>query len=153
MLLSFFFKELGIEKRVFVISRAAAEDCEFFKHNLESPEIRIPEEARIRDYVLEKVIEFLEYRASHPEQKELMNKEALDRSRTDNLTEYDRNFIESLDTPTHLRVLLAANFLNIPPLLVIAQKHLANLIKSRQPEEIKTFFKIPDELQDDDRNP
>jgi S-phase kinase-associated protein 1 len=82
-----------------------------------------------------------------------MNKEALDRSRTDNLTEYDRNFIESLDTPTHLRVLLAANFLNIPPLLVIAQKHLANLIKSRQPEEIKTFFKIPDELQDDDRNP
>lgn len=116
-------------------------------------EIRIPAEPGIRDHVVEKVIEFLEHRASHPDQKDENNRLALDRSATNNLAEWDQTFISSVDLPTHLRILLAANFLNIPPLLMVAQKHLANNIKEKKAEDLKQYFAIPEGTSDDQRQP
>lgn len=124
-----------------------------FKITANPDEIRIPAEPGIRDAIVEKVIEFLEYRAAHPEQKDDMNQRALDKKETNNLAEWDQTFISSLDMPTHFRVLLAANFLNIPPLLMVAQKHLANNIKEKKAEDLKEYFKIPEGTSDDQRKP
>ena len=103
--------------------------------------------------MLEKVIEFLEYRVAHPELRDEMNERAFDRSRTDNLHEWDETFINGMDKPTLFRLIRASNTLEIKPLIMVASKRLANLIKYMTTEQIRTEFAIPDELQGDVRLP
>jgi hypothetical protein len=116
-------------------------------------EIRIPAEPGVRDEIVELVLKFLEYRANHPDSKDEMDKIALDKESSLNMHEWDKDFFASMKKETYLRVLLAANFLNIPILTTIAQKHLANVIKSIKPEDLKAFFTIPDDVSDDQRKP
>mmetsp|Transcript_18354 Transcript_18354/g.25389 ORF Transcript_18354/g.25389 Transcript_18354/m.25389 type:complete len:164 (-) Transcript_18354:191-682(-) len=149
--------EEGVQKKTFELSRKAVDDVGFIKNLFEGigelPEVVLPEQSGIRDYILEKVIEFLEYRVEHPELKDKMNEDALDKTRTDNLHEWDQKFIDAVDKPTLFRIILAANVLDIQPLLMVAQKKLANMIKSMTTEQIKTEFLISEDLPPDQRKP
>ena len=99
------------------------------------------------------MIEFLEYRVEYPDLKEKMDMEAMDKTRTNNLHEWDKKFIDSLDKPTLFRIIIAANVLDIKTLLFVAEKKLANMIKSMDIQQIKTEFIIPDNLPQDQRYP
>jgi hypothetical protein len=48
---------------------------------------------------------------------------------------------------------IAVNFLNYPSLHLLAQKEYARRIKMHKPEELKDYFRIPDDKQGKDRKP
>ncbi|CAE7229669.1 unnamed protein product [Rhizoctonia solani] len=57
-------------------------------------------------------------------------------------TEWDKTFIASLGQEELFEVILAVNYLDIQPLLDIACKQVAHMIKSKSPDEIRTLFNI-----------
>lgn len=86
--------------------------------------------------VLEKVVVFLnEYTA--PVVEEDTQKE----KRTDDLTPWELDFFK-VDQAMLFELILAANYLDIKPMLDTACKTVANMIKGKTPEEIRKTFNI-----------
>ena len=56
--------------------------------------------------------------------------------------DWDREFITSLDADTTISLTNAANYLDIPKLLDLCCKSLANMIKGKSVDEVKEFFGI-----------
>ena len=55
--------------------------------------------------------------------------------------EWDRNFLK-VDQEMLYEIILAANYLNIKPLLESGCKMVAEMIKSKSPEELRRTFNI-----------
>jgi len=62
------------------------------------------------------------------------------------LSEWDQQFCTSLDQKTLFSVILAANFLDIKPLLDATCLHIALKLKSMTPEEIRKEYNITKEF-------
>lgn len=93
--------------------------------------------------ILEKVIAYCKYHFEHPTpQTEDKKGEPL---RTDDIIPWDREFC-NVDQATLFKLVLAANFLDIKPLLDLTCKTIANLIKGRTPEEIRKTFNIKNDF-------
>ncbi|CAO3692204.1 unnamed protein product [Umbelopsis ramanniana] len=88
--------------------------------------------------ILKKVIDWCEHHRSDPvSQQEEVN----DRKRLTEIDEWDQKFME-VDQETLFEIILAANYLDIKPLLDIGCKTVANMIKGKSPEEIRRTFNI-----------
>ena len=83
--------------------------------------------------ILEKV---LEYCNKH------VGEDKLEDEKKTQLQDWDTKFAEDLDQTTLFELMLAANFLDIKPLLELTCKTVANMIKGKTPEEIKEVFGI-----------
>lgn len=59
--------------------------------------------------------------------------------------EFDSSFVK-VDQSTLFELILAANYLNIKPLLDLACLEVANMIKGKTPEEIRKTFNIPNDF-------
>jgi len=103
--------------------------------------------------ILEKVIEYLEHHKNDPspndddenkEEKE-EKEEKKDDKRTDNIDEWDTNFMK-VDQATIFELILASNYLDIKPLLDLGCKTVANMIKGKTPEEIRKTFNIKNDF-------
>jgi hypothetical protein len=146
----------SVKKRQFKVPKNAIMDAEFFSVLLSNPScslIEIPSRFAIRDSILRIVLEFLMYRFDNPEKKEDMDRKALDKKTLTELDPWDQNFIESLDIPTLLRVLLAANALHIPSLLFLAEKQFAIHVRNTKPDDLAQLFAIPADVPPEDRKP
>jgi len=61
--------------------------------------------------------------------------------RTDDIIPWDKEFC-NVDQPTLFEMILAANYLDIKPLLDLTCKTVANMIKGKTPEEIRKTFGV-----------
>jgi S-phase kinase-associated protein 1 len=61
--------------------------------------------------------------------------------RTDDISSWDQEFC-NVDLRTKVELTLAANYLDIKPLLELTCKAFANMIKGKTPEEIRKTFNI-----------
>ena len=76
------------------------------------------------------VIEWAKYHHANPDQA---SEEKKDEKRTDDIIPWDKEFCE-VDQPTLFELILAANYLDIKPLLDLTCKTVANMIKGKTPE-------------------
>jgi len=95
----------------------------------------------VNGYILEKVIEYSRYHHEHPS----LPSEEKDEKRTDDIIPWDKEFCK-VDQPTLFELILAANYLDIKPLLDVTCKTVANMIKGKTPEEIRKTFNIKNDF-------
>jgi len=92
--------------------------------------------------ILQKVIEYCKYHKEHP--TPLEDKKDTEK-RTDDIIPWDQEFCK-VDQATLFELILAANFLDIKPLLDLTCKTVANMIKGKTPEEIRKTFNIKNDF-------
>ncbi|KWU44148.1 Skp1-domain-containing protein, partial [Rhodotorula sp. JG-1b] len=89
--------------------------------------------------VLKKVLEWCEHHKKDPEP--LAEDQDDSRRKTTEISDWDAKFIQ-VDQEMLFEIILAANYLDIKPLLDVGCKTVANMIKGKQPEEIRKLFNI-----------
>jgi S-phase kinase-associated protein 1 len=110
----------------------------------------------VKGATLAKIIEYCERHHKDPPVPDVP-----DEYRTDNISEWDKNFID-VPMPLLFDIVLAvssahlqktrrheliddwqANYLEVKGLLQLCCKNIANMIKGKNPEQIKETFRIP----------
>ncbi|KAF9263039.1 E3 ubiquitin ligase SCF complex, Skp subunit [Marasmius fiardii PR-910] len=91
--------------------------------------------------VLETVIEYCEHHRGGP-LPTLDADQGQSHRYGEDISEWDRDFIARYDSEMLFEIILAANFLDIKPLLDLGCKTVANMIKGKTPEEIRRLFNI-----------
>ncbi|GMR52402.1 hypothetical protein PMAYCL1PPCAC_22597 [Pristionchus mayeri] len=97
----------------------------------------------VKGVTLKLVIEWLKQHKDDPvkDKEEDEDKE----KRTDDIPQWDIDFL-TVELSTLFEVLLAANYLDIKGLLQNCCKTIANMIKGKTPEEIRTTFNIKNDF-------
>ncbi|OJI98961.1 hypothetical protein ASPVEDRAFT_50532 [Aspergillus versicolor CBS 583.65] len=96
----------------------------------------------VSENVLTKVLEWCQHHRNDP----LSNTEEDDsRRKTTDIEEWDQKFMQ-VDQEMLFEIILAANYLDIKPLLDIGCKTVANMIKGKSPEEIRKTFNIQNDF-------
>jgi S-phase kinase-associated protein 1 len=90
--------------------------------------------------ILTKVIDYCKYHTEHPAPAEPAKEEKDKRS--DDIIEWDLDFTKNLDQPALFELILAANYMDVKPLLDLTCKTVANMIKGKTPDEIRKTFNI-----------
>jgi len=132
------------DDREFEVPRDIAEQSVTLKNMLEDiPDndaaIPLP---NVNSKILEKVIEYCKYHKEHPTP---VSEEKKDEKRTDDIIPWDQKFCE-VEQATLFELILAANYLDIKPLLDLTCKTVANMIKGKTPEEIRKTFNIKNDF-------
>ena len=94
--------------------------------------------------VLQKVIEYVTHYHENPDPEAEKKTDAEKRSAE--IPEWDKNFCAGLNMEGLFNLILAANYLDIKPLLDLTCKTVANMIKGKTPEEIKHLFGVDREF-------
>jgi len=128
------------------VSRPVAERSVLIKNLLSD----IPLEANeaipipnVNDTVLKKVIEWCEYHKNDPPSSD--DDDSDNRKKSTDISEWDQKFM-SVDQELLFEIILAANYLDIKPLLDVGCKTVANMIKGKSPEEIRKTFNIQNDF-------
>jgi S-phase kinase-associated protein 1 len=133
------------DEQEFDVPRAVAEMSVTIKNMLEDMEgmgndtIPLP---NVTGKILSKVIEYCRYHLEHPTP---VSEEKKEEKRTDDIIPWDQEFCK-VDQATLFELILAANYLDIKPLLDLTCKTVANMIKGKTPEEIRKTFNIKNDF-------
>ncbi|KAH8117382.1 E3 ubiquitin ligase complex SCF subunit sconC [Phellopilus nigrolimitatus] len=92
----------------------------------------------VNSTVMRKVIEWC---TQHKDDQPANHDDDESRKRTTDISDWDSKFI-NVDQEMLFEIILAANYLDIKPLLDIGCKTVANMIKGKAPEEIRKLFNI-----------
>jgi len=92
--------------------------------------------------ILEKVIVYCTYHTEHPLPKTDGDE---DKKSSDDITPWDKEFCD-VDQNTLFELILAANYLDIKPLLDLTCKTVANMLRGKSPEEIRKLFNIKNDF-------
>ncbi|GAC94793.1 ubiquitin ligase complex [Pseudozyma hubeiensis SY62] len=93
--------------------------------------------------VLKKVLEYCSHHRGDPPAPADDAEES--RRRTTDISDWDAKFIQ-VDQEMLFEIILAANYLDIKPLLDVGCKTVANMIKGKTPEEIRKLFNIQNDF-------
>lgn len=93
---------------------------------------------------LKTVIEWCKYHHENPEPKSEPTDEK-PKTCMNEISPWDKNFVPTEQKPL-FDLILAANYLDIKPLLEITCKTVANMIKGKTPEEIRKTFNIENDF-------
>ncbi|RXK41985.1 E3 ubiquitin ligase complex SCF subunit sconC [Tremella mesenterica] len=93
--------------------------------------------------VLTKVLEYCEHHKNEPLPVADANDVDDARRRTSEIGDWDAN---QVDQEMLFEIILAANYLDIKPLLDVGCKTVANMIKGKTPEEIRKLFNITNDF-------
>merc|ERR1712100_726848 len=91
---------------------------------------------------LPKVTEYCKYHMEHPTPA---SDDKKDFQRTDDIIPWDQEFCK-VEQATLFELILAANYMDIRPLLDLTCKTVANMIKGKTPEEIRKTFNIKNDF-------
>ncbi|CDO73545.1 hypothetical protein BN946_scf185014.g15 [Trametes cinnabarina] len=128
----------------FVVDKEVAERSVLIKNMLEDvgesdQPIPLP---NVSSSVLKKVLEYCEHHRGEPlPTADAEQSQDETRKRTTDISEWDQKFI-TVDQEMLFEIILAANYLDIKPLLDVGCKTVANMIKGKTPEEIRKLFNI-----------
>ena len=86
---------------------------------------------------LDKLIEYLTYHHANPTEHTAYEGKGLDE-----IGEWDLKYCGDMNNAILFKVILAANYLDINPLLHLTCKTVAKMIKGKKPSEIKDILKI-----------
>ncbi|CEP15341.1 hypothetical protein [Parasitella parasitica] len=134
-------KLLSSDNEEFTVDKEVAEKSVLIKNMLEdigdsdSP-IPLP---NVKETILKKIIEWCEHHRNDP-----VVQDEQERRNTD-IEEWDQKFME-VDQETLFDIILAANYLDIKPLLDIGCKTVANMIKGKSAEDIRRTFNITNDF-------
>jgi S-phase kinase-associated protein 1 len=131
-------------KRLYM-SRPAAEMCKTIANlvgelGVDSP-IPVPS---VTESIMLIVIEYCQYKEQYPNPPESEDKK--DERRTDNILPWDKDFMAKLEQPVLFDTIMAANFLECKDLLDLGCKTVANMIKGKSVEELRTTFHLKNEF-------
>ncbi|ORX47027.1 E3 ubiquitin ligase complex SCF subunit sconC [Hesseltinella vesiculosa] len=132
---------LSSDSEDFTVAKEVAERSMLIKNMLEDVgdndnPIPLP---NVTAKILRKVIEWCEHHLGDP----VTNDE--NERRNTEIDEWDQKFME-VDQETLFDIILAANYLDIKPLLDVGCKTVANMIKGKTAEEIRKIFNIVNDL-------
>ncbi|KAL4788013.1 E3 ubiquitin ligase complex SCF subunit sconC [Aspergillus varians] len=96
----------------------------------------------VTENVLNKVLEWCHHHRSDPPSS---TDDDDSRRKTTDIEEWDQKFMQ-VDQEMLFEIILAANYLDIKPLLDIGCKTVANMIKGKSPEEIRKTFNIQNDF-------
>merc|ERR1719253_1663580 len=102
----------------------------------EEKEIPLP---NVKGPVLAKVVEYMTYHASNPAQE--IDKPLKSANMKEVVNPWDANFVD-VDQELLFELILAANYMDIKPLLDLTCATVASMIKGKTPEEIRKTFDI-----------
>ncbi|KAL8838087.1 MAG: hypothetical protein Q9176_005292 [Flavoplaca citrina] len=97
----------------------------------------------VNEPVLRKVIEWCNHHRSDPPAS--TDDDSDSRKKTTDIDEWDQKFMQ-VDQEMLFEIILAANYLDIKPLLDVGCKTVANMIKGKSPEEIRKTFNIQNDF-------
>lgn len=125
----------------FTVDREIAEKSLLLKNMLEDvgeadAVIPLP---NVTGPILQKVIEWCTHHRTDP--PAIVEDEMKQQRALDDIDEWDAEFCK-VDQGTLFELILAANYLDIKPLLDLTCKTVANMIKGKSPEEIRKTFNI-----------
>ncbi|KAI9013948.1 E3 ubiquitin ligase complex SCF subunit sconC [Phycomyces nitens] len=128
---------LSSDNDSFTVDKEVAERSVLIKNMLEDigerdAPIPLP---NVTAKVLKKVIEWCEHHREDP-----VTQDDQERRNTD-IEEWDQKYME-VDQETLFDIILAANYLDIKPLLDVGCKTVANMIKGKSAEDIRKTFNI-----------
>jgi S-phase kinase-associated protein 1 len=127
----------------FIVDLPVAKMSETIKNLIEDAGTGLPIPLpNVSGAVLAKVVEYCKHHNDHPT---LAPPSAEDSKRTDNISAWDLEFCK---VPQQLlfELILTANYLDIKDLLDVTCKTVANMIKGKTPEEIRTTFNIKNDF-------
>lgn len=107
----------------------------------EAQEIPLP---NVKGSVLAKVVEFLEHHVGEPMAE--LEKPLKSNDLHDAVSDWYADFVELDDHELLFELILAANYLDIKPLLDLACAKVASMIKGKTPEEIRATFGVTAEF-------
>ncbi|KAI9592582.1 S-phase kinase-associated protein 1A-like protein [Syncephalis fuscata] len=128
----------------FTVDKPVAERSVLIKNMLEDigeseHPIPIP---NVTGKVLKKVIEYCEQHKNDPLPEADENQDEYTRVRTsEDISDWDKKYMD-VEQDTIFDVILAANYLDIRPLLDLGCKTIANMIKGKTTEQIRELFGI-----------
>lgn len=111
----------------------------------EDEEVPLP---NVKASVLAKVLEYCEKHRGAPDFGDGSSAQRLDPvtiALLDELEAWDKEFTK-VDQGTLFELILAANYLNIKPLLDLTCQTVANMIKGKSPQEIRDAFNIKNDF-------
>ena len=92
--------------------------------------------------ILGKVVQYLSYIFENPKpKKEGEQQQQQQEHNTDELTQWEIDFFK-MDQESLFLIIMASNYMDIKPLLMGGAKTIANMIKGKTPDEIRTTFKV-----------
>ncbi|KAL9587757.1 MAG: hypothetical protein Q9212_000049 [Teloschistes hypoglaucus] len=97
----------------------------------------------VNEAVLRKVIEWCIHHRADPTAS--ADDDSDSRKKTTDIDEWDQKFMQ-VDQEMLFEIILAANYLDIKPLLDVGCKTVANMIKGKSPEEIRKTFNIQNDF-------
>ncbi|CCC08400.1 Skp1 family, dimerization domain-containing protein [Copromyces sp. CBS 386.78] len=97
----------------------------------------------VNEPVLRKVVEWCEHHRKDPPQT--TEDENDSRKKSTEIDEWDQKFMQ-VDQEMLFEIILAANYMDIKPLLDVGCKTVANMIKGKSPEEIRKTFNITNDF-------
>jgi len=110
--------------------------------NDKSKETDIIDLVHLESDIVRKIIEYMNYHSKVPPRS--IEKPLASPNLKDLVDEWDAKFAD-VDQDMMFRILLAANYMHIQPLLLLMCAKVASLIKGRTPEEIRKTFGIKDD--------
>jgi len=132
-------QEFEVEKSVAEMSVTIKNMLEDMGEGMVEAPIPLP---NVTGKILAKVVEYCKYHLEHPTPA---SEEKKDDKKTDDIQPWDADFCK-VDQATLFELILAANYLDIKPLLDLTCKTVANMIKGKTPEEIRKTFNIKNDF-------
>jgi len=103
----------------------------------------------VNEPVLKKVIEWCEQHKKDPQTS--TDDDSDSRKKSTDIDEWDQKFMQ-VDQEMLFEIILAANYLDIKPLLDVGCKTVANMIKGKSPDEIRKTFNIQNDFTPDEED-
>ncbi|RSH81188.1 uncharacterized protein EHS24_008625 [Apiotrichum porosum] len=132
------------DEETYTVERKVAERSNLIKSMIEDlpgqsdEPIPLP---NVSSSVLTKVLEYCDHHKNEPLPAADSNDADDARRKASEIGEWDAKFIQ-VDQEMLFEIILAANYLDIKPLLDVGCKTVANMIKGKTPEEIRKLFNI-----------
>ena len=132
------------DNRSFTVSRSVAFSSEVVKTMIENDkeETKIPL-PNVKGAVLEKVIEYMKYHDGNPARE--IERPLRSFNMRNVVCDWDADFVE-VDQEILFELILAANYLDIKPLLDLVCAQVASMLKGKTPEEIRRKFNIQNDF-------
>jgi len=124
----------------FEVSKKIATSSELVKTmaegDKEENEIPLP---NVKSAVLRKVVEYMKYHVDNPARE--IEKPLKSANMSEVVSQWDADFVD-VDQEVLFELILAANYMDVKPLLDLCCAKVASMIKGKSPEQIRKTFNI-----------
>lgn len=130
-------EKFGVERKVAIMSELVKTMAE---GDADEKEIPLP---NVKAEVLKKVVAYMKFHAESPAKE--IEKPLKSANMSDVVSQWDADFVD-VDQELLFELILAANYMDIKPLLDLTCAKVASMIKGKTPEQIRKTFNIQNDF-------